>query len=388
MRLVPLAVLSCLPFLLPSGIAAQAPTERGGFVVTLGNDTLSAERFVRTGTSLEVTRVARSPRVMVLTAHAEIGPEARITRLDFEGRPGGMLERPASQSGSVVLGDSVAQVTLRQGDSTRSYSTAISDHALPMLGGMYSLYDQVTRHAAATGQDSTPIQLVFPGAMNPLGSFVLRRSADSVVIGTYGMPSYASTGAEGQLLGLDGRETTQKVLVTLVDSVDVPALVTAWTLAEAERGASGTLSPRDTAEAVIGSSRVTVDYGRPRKRGRTIFGGIVPWGEVWRTGANAATQLMIESPTTFGGSLKLQPGVYTLWTLPTDTGVTLIINGQAGQWGTEYHADRDIGRMPLTVSSGPEVEMFTIQVEERGESRGAIIFAWDTARWEASFEVE
>lgn len=387
MRVLSIAVLSCLPFLIPAQMAAQA-AERGGFIVTLGDDTLSAEQFVRTGTSLEVTRVARSPRVMVLEARAALGPDARVTRIDFETRPGGLLERPATQSGSVVLGDTSAQVTVRQGDSTRSYATAISRHALPMLAATYSLYDQVSRHAAAGGEDSTPIQLVFPGAMNPLSSFVRRSGPDSAVISTFGMPSHVKVGPAGQLLGLDGRETTQKVLVALVDSVDISALTTAWTLAEAERGASGTLSPRDTAEAVIGSSRVTIDYGRPRKRGRVIFGGIVPWGEVWRTGANAATQLMVESPTTIGGTLKLQPGVYTLWTVPTETGATLIVNGQAGQWGTEYHAERDIGRVSLTVSAGPEVEMLTIQIEERGENRGAIIFAWDTARWETSVEVE
>lgn len=388
MRPVSIAVLPLLLLAVPVQLAAQESAERGGFVVTLGQDTLSAEQYVRTATSLEVTRVASSPRVTVLTARAGLGPDARVTQFDFEVRPGGMLERPASQAGSISFSDSSAQVSLRQGDSTRSYATAISGHALPMLSGTWSLYDQVTRHAAAGGQDSTSIQLVYPGAMNPMSTYVVRRGADSVVIGMFGFPGLAAVGSAGQLLGLDGRETTQKVMVTRVDSVNVPELAAAWTLAEAERGATGTLSPRDTADAMIGSSRVTIDYGRPRKRGREIFGGIVPWGEVWRTGANSATQLMVESPTTLGGTLKLHPGVYTIWTLPTQSGATLIINGQAGQWGTEYHAERDIGRIPMTVSSGPEVEMFTIQVEARGESRGAIVFAWDTTRWETSLEVE
>jgi hypothetical protein len=388
MRLFRIAALPCFLLGVPALLAAQAPAERGGFVVTLGDDTLSAEQFVRTASSLEVTRVARSPRVTVLTVRAELGPDGRIAQVTSESKPGGMLERPASQASSVVFTDTSAQVTVRLDDSTRNYATAVSRHALPMLSGTYALYDQATRHAVTTGQDSTPLQLVFPGAMNPLPSYVVRRGTDSAVIGTFGLPSYARIGPEGQLLGLDGRETTVKVNVARVDSVDIPALVKAWTLTEAERGVSGSLSPRDTAEGVIGNSRVTVDYGRPRKRGRMIFGGIVPWGEVWRTGANAATQLMVESPVTLGGTLKLQPGVYTLWTLPTKDGATLIINGQTGQWGTEYHAERDIGRVPLAVSAGPEVEMFTIQVEERGDNRGVIILAWDTTRWEAPFEVE
>ena len=388
MRLFRIAALPCFLLALPALLAAQASAELGGFVVTLGDDTLSAEQFVRTGSSLEVTRVARSPRVTVLTVRAELGLDARITRFTSESRPGGMLERAASQASSVVFTDTSAQVTLRQGDSTRSYATAVSRHALPMLAGTYALYDQATRHAVAAGQDSTPLQLVFPGAMNPLPSYVVRRGADSVTIGVFGFPAYARVGPGGRLLGLDGRATTVKVDVARVDSLDIAALEKAWTLAEAERGMSGSLSPRDTAEAMIGSSTVTVDYGRPRKRGRTIFGGVVPLDEVWRTGANAATQLMVASPVTIGGTIKLQPGVYTLWTLPAENGATLIINGQTGQWGTEYHAERDVGRVPLAVSAGPEVEMFTIHVEERGDRRGAIIFAWDTTRWEAPFEVE
>ena len=388
MRPFRIAALPCFLLAVPALLAAQAPAERGGFVVTLGDDTLSIEQFVRTDSSLEFTRVGRSPRVTVIAAQAGLGPDARITRFSMESRPGGMLERAASQASSVVFTDSSAQVTVRQGDSTRSYTAAVSRHALPMLSGTYSLYDQATRHAVAAGQDSTPLQFVFPGAMNPMPSYVVRRGSDSAVIGTFGFPSHVRIGAKGELLGLDGRETTVKVNVTRIDSVDITALVKAWTLAEAERGVSGTLSPRDTAAGVIGNSRVTVDYGRPRKRGREIFGGIVPLGEIWRTGANAATQLMVESPVTLGGTLKLQPGVYSVWTLPTKDGATLIINGQTGQWGTEYHAERDIGRVPLAVSAGPEVEMFTIQVEERGENRGALVLAWDTTRWEVPFEVE
>ena len=73
MRLLSIAILSCLLFLRPARIAAQAMPERGGYIVTLGADTLSAEQFVRSGTSLEITRVARSPRVMVLEARAALG---------------------------------------------------------------------------------------------------------------------------------------------------------------------------------------------------------------------------------------------------------------------------------------------------------------------------
>jgi hypothetical protein len=119
-----------------------------------------------------------------------------------------------------------------------------------------------------------------------------------------------------------------------------------------------------------------VDYGRPRKRGREIFGNVVPWGQVWRTGANAATQLVVSRDIVIG-SLVVPAGTYTLWTLPTASGWQLIVNRQFGQWGTEYDAARDLGRVPMTVVSLAEpVENCTIAIEAQGAG-GLLSVLWD-----------
>jgi hypothetical protein len=102
----------------------------------------------------------------------------------------------------------------------------------------------------------------------------------------------------------------------------------------------------------------------------------VPFGQVWRTGANAATTLVAGAPVQIGGQ-PLPAGTYTLYSLPAAGEWTLIVNGQTGQWGTEYAEARDVLRVPMTVSRTEPVETFRITIEG-GEAEGRMILAWDT----------
>jgi hypothetical protein len=142
------------------------------------------------------------------------------------------------------------------------------------------------------------------------------------------------------------------------------------------------LSPRDTARLEIAAGkRVYVDYGRPSMRGRKIVGELVPYGRVWRTGANAATTLVTETDLRIGEAL-VPRGTYTLYTLPTTQGWTLIVNRQTGQWGTQYEASRDLVRIPMrTTRLAQPVEKFTISLE-RGTARGTgtLAMAWENTR--------
>jgi len=140
------------------------------------------------------------------------------------------------------------------------------------------------------------------------------------------------------------------------------------------------LSPRDTARASIGGATVLVDYGAPSKRGRVIFGGLVPWNAVWRTGANAATQLETSADLVIGGT-TVPAGKYTLFTLPTPKGVSLIVNRETGQWGTDYRAERDFVRIPMrTASVASPVERMRIALEPAGQVH-LMKLTWDTTEW-------
>lgn len=141
------------------------------------------------------------------------------------------------------------------------------------------------------------------------------------------------------------------------------------------------LSPRDTARLTLeAGKKVYVDYGRPSMRGRRIMGELVPYGRVWRTGANAATTLVTETDLRIGNAV-VPRGTYTLYTLPSAGEWMLIVNRQTGQWGTQYDASRDLVRIPLrkTAVARP-VEKFTITLERGTAGAATLAIAWENTR--------
>jgi hypothetical protein len=139
--------------------------------------------------------------------------------------------------------------------------------------------------------------------------------------------------------------------------------------------------------ATVGTAAVTVDYGRPVRRGRTIFGQVVPWDAVWRTGANAATVFTTDKDLVFAGQ-TIPAGKYTLWTIPSRNGSHLIFNKQTGQWGTQYDAKEDLVHVNLAMETVPTpTDQFTIAVEPRGQG-GVLRLLWDTTQLSVPFTVK
>lgn len=140
------------------------------------------------------------------------------------------------------------------------------------------------------------------------------------------------------------------------------------------------LSPRDTTAQTIGSAHLVVDYGRPSKRRREIFGNLVPYDALWRTGANEATHFRTDRDLTIG-TIRVPRGTYTLWTIPARDAWTLIVNRQTGQWGTDYDKTQDVGRTQMKVATlGEPVEQFTIAIEPARNGSGVLIMRWDTTQ--------
>jgi hypothetical protein len=193
--------------------------------------------------------------------------------------------------------------------------------------------------------------------------------------------------SSGRMLTYSGMRSTYKVAVARTSAPpDLDSIANRLAAAERRTGLQQ-LSVRDTARATIGAASVAVDYGRPLARGRTLLGNVIGYDRVWRTGANAATQLTTSAPITLAG-LSLPAGTYTLWTVPHLRGADLIVNRQTGQWGTEYSRARDLGRAPMTAdSAGPPVEKFTISIEPRDARHGTLVMAWGTFRWRAPVEL-
>lgn len=139
-------------------------------------------------------------------------------------------------------------------------------------------------------------------------------------------------------------------------------------------------SPPGTADITLKGKQVSITYHRPFMRGRKIMGELVPYGQVWRTGANEATTLKTGVDLNIGGA-NVPAGTYTLYTLPSQTTWKLIINKQTGQWGTEYNESQDLARVDMRKESlSSPVEEFTISWKKKSDSMADLVLEWENTR--------
>jgi hypothetical protein len=138
-------------------------------------------------------------------------------------------------------------------------------------------------------------------------------------------------------------------------------------------------SPPAVANTTLNGKAITIHYNTPFMRGRKIMGNLVPYGKVWRTGANPAT--IFETTTDLMiGDLKVPAGKYTLYTLPAAEGTPwqLIINKQTGQWGTEYDQAQDLGRTPMHFVKMPAPqEQMSISFERTSGNTTQLHVRWE-----------
>jgi len=136
-------------------------------------------------------------------------------------------------------------------------------------------------------------------------------------------------------------------------------------------------SPPAKASVQLDGKAVTIDYNAPHVRERKIMGGLVPYDQVWRTGANPATTLKTATNLKIG-TLDVPAGTYTVYTLPNADQWLLIINKQTGQWGTEYDEKQDLGRTPLTgkTLSAPQ-EVMSISFEHTTGAATELHIKWE-----------
>jgi hypothetical protein len=157
------------------------------------------------------------------------------------------------------------------------------------------------------------------------------------------------------------------------------------------------VSPHETVSAVIEGDRVTVTYGRPYTKdphsgeARKIWGELVPFDKVWRTGADEATTLITQKPLMFGDTM-VPAGAYTLWTLPAaDGSAKLIINKQIGQWGVgpgSYDEKNDLARIDLTKAAlDTPVDQFVMGVSKNSAGGGMLKMSWENIQYSAAFTV-
>ncbi len=136
-------------------------------------------------------------------------------------------------------------------------------------------------------------------------------------------------------------------------------------------------SPTQTVKQDFGISSVELIYSRPGIKGRQIFGDLVPWGKVWRTGANSATRLKFNDDVMFGGQ-PLKAGEYAIYTVPNQNEWEIIVNKGSANWGTDYKQADDIMRVKVRSQAlAAPVETFTMQFENIKPSAMDLAIMWD-----------
>ncbi|MDP9004542.1 MAG: DUF2911 domain-containing protein [Verrucomicrobiota bacterium] len=161
----------------------------------------------------------------------------------------------------------------------------------------------------------------------------------------------------------------------------VPALLLSASLLPAE-DKKPRVSPHETVNGTVGDAKISIVYGRPYSKDpksgekRKIWGGLVPYSQVWRMGADEATTLTTDKDITIGGT-AIAAGTYTLFLLPEEGGAKLIVNKQTGQWGTKYDEKQDLVRIDMKKQAADKpVDQFTVAVDN-----GMLKLTWEDVQY-------
>ena len=358
----------------------QETDSSSSFVATLGKDTLVMENFIMQEDKVEAEVLIRTPRTRY---------QKHTLLLDTDGSfksykaatydPKNLDGEPLSEQTIEIAGDSLLQI-FRRDTTVRQSKFAFDPSVIPWIDMVHWPYEVATRQLIKEGAESKD-QPMLTG--RSIGTFVIKKiGSDSVSIKhPYRGTMHAQIDTDGALVNYDATATTRKLIVTRGGPIDISAMAVKYA-----DHPIGSLSGAGKTETSVQGASLEMTFGQPSRRGRDLFGGIVPWNERWRTGANKATHIKTDKTLKFG-ALMVPAGEYTLFTIPTPEGGTLIINKQTGQNGNSYDETQDLGRVPMRLTqSDTNVELFTIDAIERAE-KGILQLKWGETIFEIEFEV-
>jgi hypothetical protein len=187
-----------------------------------------------------------------------------------------------------------------------------------------------------------------------------------------------------KVVSIDAIGSSWNVTGKKIPYLDINQLAVNYYLEEQRGGGIRTINRPDSVEANISDASIKIYYSRPQVRGRTIFGSIVPWERVWRTGANAATRIVTNRPLYFQGG-ELPAGSYSIFTIPTPEGWTLMFNSQANIWGTEYNPLFDVLHVQMVAGTSQQfTETMTIEIQP-APTGGSFNILWENIKASVPF---
>jgi hypothetical protein len=364
-----------------AGLAAAQTGQVNSFLTRLGQDTIAAENFSIDSHGMRGISVVRSPRVTVREFSAQFDSTGNLVNFHLKstGSNGSVGDRNYAYTNDSV------KVVNKQDTNTQRYTVAAKDRPFPFSIDIFAGWQWSLQRALGSGKKEFSVL----AGKRTIGYTIKETSTGGLELSNPERdfaPIIVELGKGASIRKFDLTGTTDKFVAERVPPLDVLAMSNEYLAREKSGKPIGVLSPRDTVRAEINGAHVMLDYGRPSVRGRTIFGNVVPWDSVWRTGANAATQLITDKELRFG-SVVVPPGTYSVFSIPGVKQWTLIINTQHGQWGTNYDQSKDLGRVPIGIKSHDElVEKFTFEITSKG-NEGQIGFKWEHTEGSIPFTV-
>jgi len=384
-------LLVSLPVVVALAVRAAAPApEQASFVTTLGRDTVVVESFTRTAAKLDGEMVVRVPGTVLCHYEVDLGNGGTVTKSVVDVKPVSAPGVPARHVTLTYIGDSL-RVDIDSAGVHSQFVRVVPKDAYPQFmtgfGSSYGLYSSLGVYEVLLAQlgkfDSVTIPSIDMQSGRTVKRDFVRRSPTTVDADYFRIAwTHLTLDDSGRIVSADANETTEKTKTQRIAYIDPQKVAKQFASEDKSGKGIGIASPSVTEKATLGGKLVVVLYSSPRRRNRTILGNVVPYGQVWRTGANQATVLVTDDAFDLGGT-SIPGGSYSLWTEPKkDGGVDLIVNGQYGQWGTNYDSTRNVARVPMKVStvSSPQ-ENFTITITPTNGSVGDLKIAWDTFIW-------
>ena len=378
-------------------VGASVPTtdavDSAVFVTRLGVDTMAIERVVYAPRRVEADVLLRVPTTTRTQYVLERSPTGELARMEA------ITQHPLAQRGPptrvervIRVGDSLSVYSHADSEERTRTVAAVDPRVLPFIDVVHWPFELALTRARAAGQARTEQPLLSGSRVQnfPIADL----GPDSMTIthparGTMRL----RVDRRGRLIALDAGATTRKLLVERRPWMSDDAMLRVakqWTDRDATGRSLGALSGRAQLDATVAGARLGADYGTPSKRGREIWGNLVSFGQVWRTGANQATHFTTDRTLLFGtgaDTLLVPAGRYTLFSIPQRDGGLLIVSRQTGQAGTAYDPAHDLGRVRLTARPLAEpVEVFTIAANPEGAG-GVLRLQWDRTELVTPFRV-
>jgi hypothetical protein len=347
------------------------------FVAKLGTDTVIVETYNMLPNHLYGKAFLRYPEDQIGVFDFHFYPDGSIKHysMSFMNPDNSYVTSSSGTQGVYCENDTCTWFASWGGDQKTEYVNKRQVNHMDFIGGWtptLSLIEWNCMRLIMSGKQSLPITMLndYIGVRHVA---VSKGNGDTLIFGGDFLEyTKIKTTPEGRILAYDGTATPWNYLVTKLEPINVDEVAKRMS----KKPKIGIPSPTLKVDFSIGYDTIGLSYGRPFKRGRKIFGGVVPYDSIWRTGANDPTKINLPYDIQFGKQV-IPKGEYSLYTIPSVNEWTLIFNTDLKQWPTEPDRSKDFALIPMEVRKATrQTDQFTITIDST-KGGGIIKFIWD-----------